>query len=177
MEYSSNMFEYTSFVADQMLEQAKMDRFIKEAVLIGESKNTIKNMDVLNESVTDKIKEAFKKIMEAIGRMWGKFLEAMTNLVNSNRSYLEKYKDIILKKKLRSDVTYTMYDYDTGLRNMLTSAVPIFNYDLPLDNPEEFEKAKFNQIPKSDAAFADRCKLYFRGGQDPKDDRYFQLLL
>lgn len=176
MEYRSNIFEYKSFVSNQLIEQAKMERYIKECVLIGESKNTIKNIDILNESVTDKIKEAFKKIMETIGKMWGKFLEAMNNLISNNRSYLEKYKDIILKKKLRNDATYKMYNYSEGLNRMIQTPVPAFNYESMKDILDDQDKfISSNQYlskcksKDSDSAFIDQCKAYFRGGADTTD--------
>lgn len=175
MEYVLHQ-QYQSFITEQIIEQSIMERYINECVLMESSKNTVKNIILLNESVSDKIKSAFRKILEAIGRMWGKFLESMNNLLNSNRAYLEKYKDIILKKKLNPNATYRMYNYAEGIKRMMQTPVPILNYASMEKNLAD-EKQFIASVPTlskivvkdSDATFADQAKAYFRGSADVED--------
>lgn len=169
MDYST-LLEYQSFISDQLIEEAKLERFIKECLLIEESTNTPYNISILNESISDKIKNAITKVIQTIGKMWAKFVETVNTLVRNDKSYLEKYKDIILKKK-PLDGDYIMYNYDKGIQNMLRVRVPVFNYDSmsnSLSDKETFIQSQsvFNNIPKGESSIADRCKAYFRGGSE-----------
>lgn len=168
-------FQYTLFLVEQSIEQAKYERYVNECILMAEGSNNIQNITILNESFTDKLKEGIKKIVAAIGRIWAKFLEAMNNLLKTDKAYLEKYKDIILKKKM-VDATYTMYDYPNALKSVLNkAAVPVFNFDEM--SPKLGDDATFitylaqkNGITinaSSKEAFEDQLKTIFRGS--PKE--------
>lgn len=126
MDYCLEL-SYDLFIADEMLEQAKLERFVNEALLISEGANTVSNITVIVESFGDKFKEIIKKIVNSIVNMWHKFLEGMNTLFKSDKAYLEKYKDIILKKQVNLG-TLTMPNYEKGVNDILSKKIPPFNY-------------------------------------------------
>lgn len=170
---SLEQLKYEMFLAEQMLEQAKMKSFISECLLISEGTNSINNMELIQESFADKLKEVIMKIVNGIATMWKKFIETMSTLVKRDKAYLEKYKDTILKKK-PIDCDYTMYDYFTGQKVLLNSPVPNFNFQSMKDDLETSDKftekhfANFIQGQKSPYNLEDLAKAKFRGGGQEK---------
>lgn len=175
MANSFDKFEYNMFLAEEYIEQAKFERYVNECILMSEGTNNIQNISIINESFTDKLKEGIKKILIAISKIWNKFLEAMNNLLKTDKAYLEKYKDIILKKKML-DATYTMYDYPHALKNILNkAAVPVFNFEQMQDKLVDDNKfitylSQTNNLSinvNSKESFEDQLKTIFRGS--PKE--------
>lgn len=168
MDKVMNNYSYVVYLTDSMLEEAKMDRFIKECILISESKNTIAAMQILNEDADNKFTLVIKKIIAAIGKMWGKFVNAVNTLVTSDKNYLEKYKDIITKKT-PLEKNYEMYNYELGIRNITNSPVPTFNYGSmkeELISDEKFIAAtnlKTYTNGNKNESYVDQFKAYFRG--------------
>lgn len=164
----NDRFNYKMFIIEEMMNQAEMDRYVSECILMCENKNTLSNISILNEGFAEKIKSGIVKIAQAIGTIWKKFLEAMNTLIKNDKGYLEKYKDTILKKKM-VDATYTMYNYPLALSGILKSAtVPQFNYQSmkdSLETDEKFIAAHFSQyeVQGSNDTFEDQMKAKFRG--------------
>lgn len=159
---------YNFFLAEKMSEQAKLERYINECVLISEGTNTFGNIDIIHESFVDKIKAGITKFLQAIANMWHKFLESMNTLLKTDRAYLEKYKDIILKKK-PIDADYNLYQYDQGLPLLLKTDIPIINMnnmDQELESDEAFLKKHFGQLingAKEPYKIGEIAKARFRG--------------
>ncbi|MGL5330981.1 MAG: hypothetical protein ACRDD7_17090 [Peptostreptococcaceae bacterium] len=162
---------YEIFLAEQILEQAKLELFINESILISEGNNTSANIDIIYESFMDKVKETIMKILRSIAGMYHKFLEGMDTLLKTDRAYLEKYKDIILKKQ-HIDCQYTMYNYKVGIKTLLNSPVPMINMsdmDSILESDDKFISAKFNPFThgsKTPYNISDLAKSSFRGGSE-----------
>ena len=118
MNYSQQ-YEYLTFLAERTTQQVRMERIINEAVLIGEGADTIENIELIQESFSESVKKVIHKLLTFIGKLWGKFIEAMNTLIKNDKAYLERYKDIILKKKPADDII--IYDCVpvTGLTDSL----------------------------------------------------------
>ncbi|MCK9198047.1 MAG: hypothetical protein M0P49_00395 [Bacilli bacterium] len=168
MDYCLEL-SYDIFIADEMLEQAKLESFVNESLLIVEGTNTISNMQVIIESFGDKFKSVIKKIVNAIVNMWHKFLEGMNTLFKSDKGYLDKYKDTILKKQVRLG-TLTMPNYEKGMKDLLNKKIPPFNYQslkANLSNDKEqssFRKSIYNDY-KPDVEFPAFVKNKMQGGE------------
>ena len=168
MDYCLEL-SYDIFIADEMLEQAKLESFVNETLLIAEGTNTISNMHVIIESFGDKFKNVIKKIVNAIVNMWHKFLEGMNTLFKSDKGYLEKYKDVILKKQVTLG-TLTMPNYEKGMNDILNKKIPPFNYQslkANLSNDKEqaaFRKSIYNDY-KPDVDFPAFVKNKMQGGE------------
>lgn len=159
---------YKFFLAEKMSEQAKLERYINECVLISEGANTFGNIDIIHESFVDKIKAGITKFLQAIANMWHKFLESMNTLLKTDRAYLEKYKDIILKKK-PIDADYNLYQYEQGLPLLLKTDIPVINMnsmDQDLSSDEVFIKKYFGSLiqgAKEPYKIGEIARARFRG--------------
>lgn len=171
---NTHELNYQLFLAEQYAEQAELEMYINESILISEGTNTFNNIDIIHESFVDKVKEAIKKFLQAIANMWHKFTESMDTLLKTDKAYLEKYKDIILKKQ-PIESTYTIHDYfdskgkGQGTKLLLNSPIPMINLnnmDTELESDEKFLSThfqKFIQGAKAPYNLSDLAKAKFRG--------------
>ena len=118
---------YANFLFEQERNTIKLNAFISECLCIAEGGNIYDGIKAINEGISDKAGSAWDKVMDFLRRMWGKFVENMTNLFNSNGYYLEKYKDIILKKPIKFTEKITMPNYFNGIKNIVAVKIPILN--------------------------------------------------
>ena len=173
---------YDSFMESSKQQQNEMDRYIQECLILSRPSNSsIKEIESLNEAVGQSIKDGFNKFIEFIKKVWAKFIEKFNNLVASNKTYLDKYKDIILKNK-PLEATYTMRNYANGIKNMTNTSVPIFNYASlkeRLVDKVTFEKSVCQNISdpafNEKAEFVDYLKDAFRGSLEDKEFKSTEL--
>ena len=118
---------YANFLFEQERNTIKLNAFISECLCIAEGGNIYDGIKAINEGISDKAESAWDKVMDFLRRMWGKFVENMTNLFNSNGYYLEKYKDIILKKPIKFTEKITMPNYFNGIKNIVAVKIPLLN--------------------------------------------------
>lgn len=120
---------YESYIENQIANQERLAYYLREAGVISEA--AASNIIALNEAkFSDNIKAKWNKFLAFIKGIAAKFMESMSNLLLSEKSYLEKYKDIILKKKPREDLEYSYTgDYDEGIDRLIKTECPIFNYE------------------------------------------------
>lgn len=118
---------YANFLFEQERNTIKLNAFISECLCIAEGGNIYDGIKAINEGISDKAESAWDKVMDFLRRMWGKFVENMTKLFNSNGYYLEKYKDIILKKPLKFTEKITMPNYFNGIKNIVGVKIPLLN--------------------------------------------------
>ncbi len=179
MYNDTNRLKYELFLSEQIIEQAKFEACINESILISSGDNNLQNIQLLQESVADKMKAAIMKILEGLSKIWEKFKETVATLIKKDKDYLDKYKDIILKKKpINAD--YNMYDYQRGVSNILRSPIPVFNYNSmkdDLDDRETFINKHFSKYKAGDnkTNFIDGTKAYFRGSVEQKKINSSQL--
>ena len=81
---------YANFLFEQERNTIKLNAFISECLCIAEGGNIYDGIKAINEGISDKAESAWDKVMDFLRRMWGKFVENMTNLFNSN-GYSFKY--------------------------------------------------------------------------------------
>ena len=116
--------KYSMFVTEEYIRQAEYQRYLEECVLIGVNENTRAQIDVINEGFAESVKNGINKLWNAIVKMWNKFLEGMNTLFRSDQSYLERYKDTILKKKFPEGSTVTMHNYEEVVKRLASAKVP-----------------------------------------------------
>ena len=165
---------YEMFLVENAIEQAELEKYINECIMISNNTNTISNIETLNENFSDKVKESFAKILSSIGSIWKKFLETTNNLIKNDEAYLNKYKDIILKKK-PVDATYNMYDYNNkskgGVSLLYNTPLPSLNVDniQPVSDKDEYIKntrefSIFTQGYNPPYDLNELAKIKYRGG-------------
>jgi hypothetical protein len=164
-------FQYFSFLSQTMESQDRLERYVRECTIIAEGKDIVGQIQIFNEGVGDKIKEKWAQFKAFIQKVFGKFLESMNKVMNTDVGYLEKYKDIILKKRLKDDTTFTMTDYEIGLRRLSSTSVPIFNYASlkpKLASADVYRKELIKEYDGK-VEFPDYAKAYFMGGSEEKE--------
>lgn len=161
---------YFNYLLEADLETERMNSYIQECVILSEGKNVNLKLLSLNEDVGDKIRNGWDKFIAFIKRIWAKFTESITRMMNTDVGYLEKYKDIILGKKLK-EVSITMRPYNIGLQRLTQSIVPVFSTNLLATiNPKDDTDIKFKKtlIHTYDGKteFPSFAKEYFLGGEE-----------
>lgn len=157
-------YKYKLFLYAEAENQYKMKDYINSLVL---SETGL----FLEETFFDQIKDRINKLIQAIASMLGKFKESMDNLFKSDTGYLEKYKDIILKKK-PNDVTINGF-YFYKLSELANTIVPDFDSGWKLESNDdsekksELEKKMFPNFANlnSNASLVDNFKSYIRGDE------------
>ena len=129
--YNSNYMylnEYQNYIENREKNEKILASYLKQYIPVNEA--AYKNIQVMTEgTVTNKLKAKFNKFIEFIKNLLSKFMESMTNLFTSEKTYLEKYKDIILKKKPKDiDYSYTG-NYEEGIKRCIETQIPVFNYN------------------------------------------------
>lgn len=118
-KYECDNFLYSENIknADIMLES-----FLKEYKVLKEAE-----LESLNEVTLKSVRERIDKIIEFIKNIWQKFLNKSTEILATDRQYLEKYKDTILRKEAKP-AKLVMPNYPQGVLNIVATDMPLFNY-------------------------------------------------
>ena len=87
MDYitETNMFLYNE---DKHLQQESLESYINECIILAENSNAISNLRAFNEaenkSFGQKVKDAFKKFIDFIKQIFGKFVSRLQRFVQNN---------------------------------------------------------------------------------------------
>lgn len=118
---------YSLFLMREANEQSFMLDYINNEIL-GESSI---QLGFVNEAgLFNKLNNTITRILKFIAKLWGKFMEFFDKVFKSDKKYLDKYKDIILKKPFK-DAEIEMNDYNnTGAVRAITDIrIKPFRYD------------------------------------------------
>lgn len=118
MDYT-RIAEDMRFLDIMIKEEREMDSYINECIILSSGNmKAINEMQVLNESkFSDRISTFFTKIQAFFVRIFAKFGEKLSVIGKNNKGYLEKYKNIILGKKLK--ISYvTMVNHFEGKKRI-----------------------------------------------------------
>lgn len=101
---------------------------------------------VLEAKLGDSIKSKWTKFTDFIKNMFAKFMEKITHLLYDQKDYLEKYKDIILKKPPKESLEFSYDgDYKTAINRCINTEVPLFNY---ATHAKELKAEGYGEIAK-----------------------------
>ena len=168
----SNIYE--EYIISKIDNEERIASHLRSIIPVQEAK--YRNLRTLNESTLgDKAKNRFNKIIAFIKNLLAKFAESISSFLLDNKDYLEKYKDIILKKQPKSDNKYSYTgDYKLGMQRCMNFQIEQFNYNKysKLVGEEDAEKARIEiakMIFENNEAFsytngdnlADKAKEYF----------------
>lgn len=151
---SSSLFlyeaEYMEYLDTKISNQNNLFRAINRYTGITEGASM-----VMLESVGDKVKSKWNKLVEFVKTMVSKFMESITNILLNEKDYLEKYKDIILKKPPKSDMKYSYTgDYKIGIDRLINTELPLFNYGAMAESlKKEGDYPVIQEIILKDKAF------------------------
>ena len=158
---------YESYIQSKIDSENRLAFALKESMAISESDYS--NIRAINEAkLGDKIKTKWQKFVAFIKNMFAKFMESMTNILYNEKEYLEKYKDIILRKKPKEDMEYSYTgDYKEGINRITNVEVELFDYHkfkdkLEADGDGALAKEFLPSFTYTDGeTLAEQCKGYF----------------
>lgn len=158
---------YFQFMIESAIENEKINGFVKSVIGVSEGAS-IEKLWAIHEDVGDKIRNLWDKFIAFLNRVWAKFIENTNKLINSDKGYLEKYKDIILNNK-PEDVEIEMREYAVGIHNMTSHAIPPFTQvkdKVPIDSEDiSFKTELIGDYKDATKDFAGFCVAYFEGGE------------
>lgn len=120
---------YESYIESKIESEERLAKALKEQMVLKEADYS--SIVALHESsIGDKIKVKWKKFVAFIKGLVARFMESMSNILYNEKDYLEKYKDIILKKQPKSNLSYSYTgNYEEGIKRITNTVVPLFEYE------------------------------------------------
>ena len=174
VNYYTQMCYYEEYLENKINNESILASKIRSHIPINESSYK-KVTAILEAKLSDNIKSKWQKFIGFIKNLFAKFAESMTAFFTNNKEYLEKYKDIILRKKPK-DIDYSYNgDYKVGIDRCINTVVPVYDGKyadaLKKDVDADTESNTLSMIMqgregfKNDSASAasDNFKEYFMG--------------
>ena len=130
-DFNPTEFVDISLVTDHMQEidmiEAAKYATIASAKLLAEGKYD--QLQTVHEALSQKIKEGFHKIIEAIKKMLSKFAESILFNIGTEKAWLEKYKNTILNNTFDRNQQVTIYcDLDSAMSRIEGVVPPTISY-------------------------------------------------
>lgn len=136
MNFETYEFKYKTYLESLSRNQSDIIRYTSVCACL--ESGDFDRINMINEAAMDSIKNAIKKIIEAIRGLWRKFAERANEILTTDLAYLSKYKDTIQKNAPKSK-EITWYNYDL---TALVTELPIFKYDDKMKNWLDSDDAK-----------------------------------
>lgn len=95
---------YFNYIMEQETARQTLNRYLQECVLLSEHA-PISDIKVLNEGIGETVGNWAKKVKAFIAKLWAKFKGNLDILLKKNETFLSKYKDTILKKRVKRQWT------------------------------------------------------------------------
>lgn len=190
----NNNYEYNSSEGEYMYEQEcayrqylinkancqrQLRGMVVEAAILSDNQISISEkvdkLYALNEGLGDSVKDAWGKFKAFLSKIWQKFSEFIARTVNTDKGYLERYKDIILHRKWKDDQKDLEIDaqYTVGITRLsqFTVATPTaddVNNKLTGNDDTDLKFYQKKLMPaygsNTTVEFPDFCKHWFKGG-------------
>ena len=103
---------------------------IKEALILGNpdpSIDKIYEMQMLNEAITNKARNAFNTLIAAIKKAYRAFLEKLRANFTTTKHYLDKYEKVILENRI-PEGPYKSKDFINGMYRIIDFELPALQY-------------------------------------------------
>lgn len=126
---------YADYLADKIYNEQRLAREINKTLIMKESTTNVaqkvnKITALYEAKLSDTVKSKWNKFITFIKTLMGKFMESMTKILLDEKGYLEKYKDIILKKRPKDDIEFSYTgDYKEAANRLMNTELPLFNYE------------------------------------------------
>ena len=155
-------FDYLRYLEATMDEQFSLEDTINEYIGIYESATLDDRLQVFTEAVGEKMKSNWQKFKAWIKKVWAKFLEKLAHTFSNTQGYLEQYKDIILKKKVKEGFTVEIPNHQVGVKRIFEDRIEAIS----AQEVAAYADALLNtiiqgKIPENvDQIFKDKCKSF-----------------
>ena len=179
---------YESYIQNRIDQENRINNLLAECTILNEANTGIitktRQISVLYEAnLKDNIKAKFNKFIQFLKNIWGKFMSNMTKALGDEKTYLEKYSDIINKQKGKSDIKVSYYgNYNKAVDRINRVIVPPFDWNTMHEalSDEENAYGKFFALNKisgmndfeydENNELAAQLKEYFIAGEDGQTD-------
>ena len=94
------LHKYTDFLFEMSQHDMEFNRYINETVLDG-----VDGVELVTEGVVSAVKNGVHRVMNFLGSLWGKFVNAMSTLFKKDQDYLKDNKNIIFGNKIKDATT------------------------------------------------------------------------
>lgn len=134
MDFTSMALSF-AHIENMIEEQREMEEYIGECVILSSTpkKRLFSEMVAFNEaSVGDKIKAVFARIKSFFSKIWQRFLEKLNAAFSNEKEYLEKYKDIIIGKKVTLS-SVKMANHFKGIERVRAAINKAPTFAVPID--------------------------------------------
>ena len=134
MDFTSMALSF-AHIENMIEEQREMEEYIGECVILSSTpkKRLFSEMVAFNEaSVGDKIKAVFARIKSFFSKIWQRFLEKLNAAFSNEKEYLEKYKDIIIGKKVTL-TSVKMPNHCKGIERVKAATNKAPDFATPID--------------------------------------------
>lgn len=187
---------YYTYIENRIEQELRINTLISECTILNESgiglKTKTKRIAALYEAkMSDSIKDKFKKFVEFMKNLFAKFTVNIRKIFQDQKGYLDKYREIITKRKGSSEIQVSYYgNYDKGCQRITKVHISDFKYkELKATLGEKKEKdeayaAFFNGGTintfvtgldgfnyDENVALKDQFKEYFIGGEDGQQSK------
>ena len=147
---------YESYIQNRIDQENRINNLLAECTILNEANTGIitktRQISVLYEAnLKDSIKAKFNKFIQFLKNIWGKFMSNMTKALGDEKTYLEKYSDIINKQKGKSDIKVSYYgNYNKAVDRINRVIVPPFDWNTMHEalSDEENAYGKFFELNK-----------------------------
>ena len=166
---------YNDYLFNKIHNEQVLNAEINKQLIMTESTTLAqkeRKLSALYEAkIGDSCKSAWNKFTEFIKSLFGKFMESITKLLFSYKKYLEKYRDIILNKKFKINLSAPLPgDYIQGTKRCFDTQIPDIQYNdtymKPLKEGSDYEVLKLiikNHTFDEGKELTDNLKEYFLG--------------
>lgn len=167
---------YNDYLFNKIHNEQTLTTMINKQLIMTESTTTLaqkeRKLSALYEAkVGDSCKSAWNKFTDFINNLFSKFMESITKLLFSYKKYLEKYRDIILNKKFKIELSAPLPgNYVDGVKRCFDTQIPQIQYDdkymKPLKEGGDYEVLKLiipNHNFDEGKEMTDSLKEYFLG--------------
>lgn len=159
---------YKSYLIESYYMNKEQERFVEECLVLSES--NIPELKTIHEDLKMDVKGKFEKLKAMLKEIFQKFLMKMNKFFTNDKTFLEKYKDVILTKKVEEYTLNNMPDYEAGIKNIKAHKLKKLDIKSLLSKTEaEIQKEMLPAFDGND--FTDFAKRYFLCNNTPNREK------
>lgn len=118
---------FDSYIQSQMDNELRLNESVMMYINEADGGTTVKGS---NRRIQDFVAAKWDNFCKFADGILDRYWQAMNKIVNSQKNYLEKYSNTILKQAPREDIEYEYTgDYIEGVDRCLHTEMPVFNYE------------------------------------------------
>lgn len=160
---------YRTYLIETYYINKRQQRFVEECLAISES--NIPELKSINEDLKMDTKGKFEKLKSFVKELFQKFLMKMNKFIIGNKDFLEKYKDIILTKKIEEYTLNNMPDYEAGIKNITDHKLKKLDIKALISKTEQEIQHELLNAYTNENDFSDFCKRYFLCDNKPNKEK------